>query len=110
MAGLSLLFLGDVFINKVFYVTDIDGYASSGDTTKEISIDTEEGIAQIASPYFNCPYCNLVFTKQRMLTTQFNTACDETSRVSPARSLDNDTVRYFVIVLPAFHSFIIVLK
>ena len=36
--------------------------------------------------------------------------CDEMSRASPARSLDNDTVRYFVIVLPVFHSLIIVLK
>ena len=36
--------------------------------------------------------------------------CDEMSRASPARSLDNDTVRYFVIVLPVFHSLVIVLK
>ena len=48
VAGLSLIFVGDIFINQVFYVTDISGYASTGDTTKEITIDTEEGIAQIA--------------------------------------------------------------
>ncbi len=105
IAGLLLLYVGDSFIKRVFYVTDMFDYeGSSGSSTSAITIDVDEGVVQLASiTNFLVKFIGPISVFVLMIgSIMYATAGGDEEKMNKAKRLVIATVVGMLIIYGAF--------
>lgn len=102
--GLLLIYVGDIFIKKVFYVTNVYDYAFDSSSTKAIRVDLTEGVRQLAGiTNFLVQFIGPLAVLALMIgSVMYATAGGDEEKMNKAKRLLIATVIGMLIIYGAF--------